>query len=1561
MASRGRYDSPVTGPPGRGEPFISGSSRRLSATSISSTTSKIPAYKPSFFSRGKSSKSSLLETQPKNPQTKVPTKNTVGNAQRPVDAFSSENEPARSLPPLIPPSRSLGITAATNSSASVNVSDSIKIQANVLRRKPSSSDQHARYARTESSVSPYEPGRRYETTSSPGGFKEPFTGSVLGLALPAISSSTSHLPRKPLFDWDQATSSSRMASFRPELAPHSLSTHNLPPPTPSFGHSSSSSTRRSDSPGSLSRISTPTSMSSHSPSITSAAKSSLRPGQPSPSRPPVTRRRIMNLLPESDSPLSRDPGLAPVRESRASSSSSSTIKGTERGEGIASRVHLAPSNPLHLQSSQRNLKPPSKLQHPSRTSQTSDPERLALQRQENSQNSPEGLDALDPNPPITAQPNRALHPPPRPSREGTPKLDNGTGPSPVIRSNLSRLITTGHKRRESVEKTLSSLDDKAEWLSKSRPTLRRSPSNTSSLTSKLTRLPSPHPGSGVPSRPRLPELPRTGDVPISKHGASSAPIKEESPLKAVTVKSSARFGLFTRRNKSPLEFAVADPSERSAKKGPAAGTGHEGYGKYARRGRSGSASTSASRGRSTSTSATSNSLARTPTSRKSSITSRGEPEVDDFLLERLTPVVISGGGGIAGNAAGHAELDQTTSEEASSGRPSHEGFESRRTITAARTWPAQQPSTANINNPNLARQGSRVLADGAHPLKPITSPLEIRSIGSVPRPTLAARRSLHRSQLFKEAEPLKVPAPINTKALAPAAALDSYDTTLSAALRTDSTNHHSEDISEGREGNWLRKKKSARLLKSPMKWNFFQRSHAASKRTDGAKPHKEEQTLREVAVTVARLPESRSVAHYALLDNNDPDDTNSVGNLISGSLMGTHNANSVPIPREHETDVHKQAHKYSMLLPSPPNLSAEFASKLGPPSPMVNLRPLEHTLTSLPLAQSAPRPREPRLQQVGRIPRVISKRDHLHIPAPQSFSRPFARAPVNTNQGPSATEHNVRGSAARPILGVQTELIPYHPWGDEGSAKPASAPILARQGFDETPKDEFLAFPPRKDSQISASSSSGGLSFAAAPPTVQPIIGPGEDEVWNEYDEFLDTVQSSDFFKRNTGSHKGDKLKKGGAGAAPLLIRRDSAAIGSAALRFKEDMDQAVHVPTLDLPDTRVISNILSPLQSAEMTSTPLSFSDFFAGYGDRNRFSKESRRESASSGSHYSTRSRTSGVGLPHSGENENRKEDTEMMASKKNRLPSAQSNLRFSALMTSRWLSFGRVLFSPAHTEIQTNRQGRVLVLDGLGNDDWSFYCALTYPNATVYNLSPFQGTSITPARRHELVGYDSPTNHRQIYHTSIAHPFPFPKGFFTAAVFRFPVASSEAACYNAISECKRILRPGGFLEMSILDLDMVNMGNRARRAVRMLKVQMQVVDPEVSLKPASDNIQKMLGRRGFENLNRCMVNVPIAGHISDSRAGSADERDLSLGDMLKDSSEQGDEGITKMVAKVGRWWYTRCYERNVLPPEDMERSIWADRALLRECEKRETGLKLLICYAQKPLTPKRRTVSM
>ena len=75
--------------------------------------------------------------------------------------------------------------------------------------------------------------------------------------------------------------------------------------------------------------------------------------------------------------------------------------------------------------------------------------------------------------------------------------------------------------------------------------------------------------------------------------------------------------------------------------------------------------------------------------------------------------------------------------------------------------------------------------------------------------------------------------------------------------------------------------------------------------------------------------------------------------------------------------------------------------------------------------------------------------------------------------------------------------------------------------------------------------------------------------------------------------------------------------------------------------------------------------------------------------------------------------------------------------------------------------------------------------------------------------------------------------------------------------------------------------------------------------------------------------------------------------------------------MVARVGRWWYSRCYESLVLPEAGepgtaafgnlLENSIWRDDNLIRECEKRGTTFRLLIGYAQKPEVGVRRTVSV
>ena len=310
---------------------------------------------------------------------------------------------------------------------------------------------------------------------------------------------------------------------------------------------------------------------------------------------------------------------------------------------------------------------------------------------------------------------------------------------------------------------------------------------------------------------------------------------------------------------------------------------------------------------------------------------------------------------------------------------------------------------------------------------------------------------------------------------------------------------------------------------------------------------------------------------------------------------------------------------------------------------------------------------------------------------------------------------------------------------------------------------------------------------------------------------------------------------------------------------------------------------------------------------------------------------------------------------------------------------------------------------MIDGLGNDDWSFYCSLTYPDAEVYSLS---GRPVSTAMPHPAA-WQPPTNHHTVYHAGLQNPLPFPKDYFAATVLRFPAASPEAMQNNIIQECKRVLRSGGYLEMVLLDRDMVNMGPRTRKAVRRLKEMTCLANPAISLKPSSDNVQRLLGTQGFDNLRRCMVRIPVAGMVvrssgsttsssnksflatattsstgfslpaisvtgttgsqstqTASKSSPSDDTSVSLGDLLSDPSPSAanDESIAKIVARVGRWWYTKCYEDPVLPDTgDNDPSMWNDRKVLRESQQRGTGFRMLIAYAQKPSEVKRRTASV
>ncbi|KAI2997241.1 hypothetical protein CBS147346_8867 [Aspergillus niger] len=1057
----------------------------------------------------------------------------------------------------------------------------------------------------------------------------------------------------------------------------------------------------------------------------------------------------------------------------------------------------------------------------------------------------------------------------------------------------------------------------------------------------------------------------------TKHSVSASPMASEDNLSSIVPQAHVHTGpkelasLRTTINTqnlpppTPIIPSASSPSTRYsespgrlARKGPAAGTGHEGYGRYAQRGRRSSVSSSTSRARSTSTT---RSGPKSVASSKSSTRSRPELDLDDFLLDRLEPVIIRGGN-VDGIASQRRPSEQSTS-----------GFSTASTSNL--TQPSiisESPgcSTETLASSRASTDSSELTAKGMkHQISFEQQRVTCSRLETGPKvtkaPVASSIQDLHQSNL--EVHPTRSRAPEETQ---------------------------------------TPQKQTKRGL--GLKWNFFQRKQEPEK----AEGKIQSRTAPHLHATVAPAPAHRPIAHYALIDM-DSDPLEEIVHNVENSPPTEDDELSSPVEVPAALNIKKTPE--SILLPSPPKLhDAIFRDQPQSPKVYFNKSLIPQSPEEKPEGE-----RQSRLTSVGRIPRVVSRRERPHKPAVQSFSRPFSVAQSPPSLTAPVAEH-AGGISFSPIF-TPSPLYPAisgksdykfdltNPFKD-----PMKGSVL---DFIAGPysKEEFMRFSPRKDSTLSTSSGSDSLAAVTA-----VIPGPNteltEDEIWGEYDDFIDHVLSPQTTSTLFESESEVDLKLELATMASKTLQAEiNEAPEMSTSSEKPAVELTASSPRSSTGSVRLRrSRIIAELHSSLVPSSQPSYSEIIASYCDDRSESSvvEKEAEDRLLAPNPIVEQQSGLLSSPALATSPSfeicRQRNTVLfdIAERDREGPTAHTNIRSGSLMTSRWLSFGRVLFSPAHNHAKGSDKERILVVDGLGNDDWSFYCALTYPNADVYSLTD----GIKPIASKHPQAWQPPSNHHTIQHASLDDQLPFPRGFFAVAVLRFPAACSEKAQDNIISECKRVLRAGGYLEMSILDLDMVNMGIRTRKAVRTLKERTYISDPNISLKPTSDSIQRLLGRHKFDNLRRCMVRIPVAGMIVRSSASStstsssnpstilattspnttvspltglstaakakarahgkssSNDTDLSLGDLLSDPSPSpsNDESIRKIVAKVGRWWYTRCYEIPVLPNGDVALSIWSDRKILRECQQRGTGFRLWIAYAQKP-SEKRRTASV
>ncbi|KAF8474078.1 hypothetical protein BDZ91DRAFT_347630 [Kalaharituber pfeilii] len=284
---------------------------------------------------------------------------------------------------------------------------------------------------------------------------------------------------------------------------------------------------------------------------------------------------------------------------------------------------------------------------------------------------------------------------------------------------------------------------------------------------------------------------------------------------------------------------------------------------------------------------------------------------------------------------------------------------------------------------------------------------------------------------------------------------------------------------------------------------------------------------------------------------------------------------------------------------------------------------------------------------------------------------------------------------------------------------------------------------------------------------------------------------------------------------------------------------------------------------------------------------------------------------------------------------------------LCASKWLSFGRLLFSPGHhllnlgqneTDLLGLDDMRILDLDGPALGGWSWHLATEYPAAIVYNIT----TSETYFRNYGI-NHMQPLNHRLVLTESLTSLQPLESNSFDVITARaLPRVLEKHEWIPLLKECHRVLKQDGYLELTIVDALLNNMGpiTKAWIEENIIQAALGPVDGvptkgDFDIRP-SKSIMQNLEVAGLMDIHKCWVWMP-AGTI-------------------------GDE-LSSVTSRVGRYFYDELFtgwgkdskqkfdqmtNDGIRPHRELE--LWNDPRVQAECVRENTAFRWLKCHARK-----------
>ncbi|KAF5569104.1 hypothetical protein FPHYL_2333 [Fusarium phyllophilum] len=306
-------------------------------------------------------------------------------------------------------------------------------------------------------------------------------------------------------------------------------------------------------------------------------------------------------------------------------------------------------------------------------------------------------------------------------------------------------------------------------------------------------------------------------------------------------------------------------------------------------------------------------------------------------------------------------------------------------------------------------------------------------------------------------------------------------------------------------------------------------------------------------------------------------------------------------------------------------------------------------------------------------------------------------------------------------------------------------------------------------------------------------------------------------------------------------------------------------------------------------------------------------------------------------------------------------------SAPVTKRLARLSRA--APGHGST-TRERARVLDLGGQTTCDWAWHCALQFPNTKVYTVTT---KSIRQLSNCNVRG---PPNHRQVAVEKFSR-LPFSDNHFDLisarelhSILKLFGENGEDEWDTCLKECMRVLKPGGYLDFSLLDSDIINAGpvGLAKSVEFGFALKTLGYDPN----PTKLWLGR-LARAGFQDTRRIWMCLPMGARrnmfkpptppLKDSPNGQ-DVKTCQMDAMVMGSSDD----IASACSIAGGWnwerWLLRCEMEKVAGElrladttttgtamEEAGKCLDGVAAVFEEGRNCKSGFRMLNGYAQKP----------